>query len=283
MWHILEPNQRLDMISYLNTHAPNTCAILGNLKAAGVGSNMMMRGGSYFIYQNTLGEIGAVMAVYNDGNIMLHIADDEAKNNLTNLLINMHFHSLWGLSTWLPGRNVLKNRLSMSMDERNLLLMKRRKGVSLTEVKNEIVRIDNKLLLYRYVPFMKRCLYEGFGFKCNSYDLRKRMKERTSREPYWLLYEDNVPIAQAHLQAMTIDYGYIGGICTLRKYRRQGYAKQITSHACSYVEELGRSCVLAVSSENKTAVNLYKSLGFYLVDSLKVYMKERSFKGDENS
>lgn len=283
MWTRLKPNEQDELLIYLNQHAPATCAFLGNIKAAGIRYNpLMMRGGTYYTYQSHNGTMGGVIATYNDGNVILHIDDITARERVVELLSHMRFHSVWGMCGWLPSRMELYAATSIPMDERTLVTMERDRSVPLPSMPHTAIRIDQRMSLGRYMPFIKQCLYEGFGFKTNSTDLKKRMRERTAREAYWLLYNETTPVAQAHIQSMTLRHGVIGGICTLRDYRRQGFAREITAVACSFVEGAGRTSVLSVSAKNSAAIQMYEKLGFFPAGQTRVYMRERSFKGDEN-
>ena len=133
------------------------------------------------------------------------------------------------------------------------------------------------------MPFIKNCLYEGFGFEPHSRALKKRMRERTNYEPYYLLYNNSTPVSQAHIQSISKQYGYIAGICTPRKFRRMGYARQITARCCRFIEQKGRTSALTVNYSNTSAVKLYEDLGFSPIAKMQVYMKSRDFTGDENT
>ena len=108
------------------------------------------------------------------------------------------------------------------------------------------------------------------------------MRERSENEPYFLLFDNKQPVSQCHIQSVSQTHGYIAGIATPRIYRRKGYAKQITARACRFIEGKGCTSALTVNKTNTGAIELYKSLGFYPVDNMQVYMKARKFTGDEN-
>ena len=282
MWSTLQQKQVPELIEYLESHAPNTSSIVANIKFATASYNpYIMRSGHYFIY-NFNRKIDGMIAVYNDGNAFIYTNNEDAQSSSLKILVKSKYHSVWGLSNWLPNLNGLSANIGMQMDARELITMVRDKNISLPKSQYDLVRIDQKFNLNRYIPFIKTCLYEGFGFKPYARDLKKRMRERTEDEPYFLLFDNKQPVSQCHIQSLSLTHGYIAGICTPRIYRRKGYAKQITARACRFVEGKERLSALTVNPANTGAVELYRSLGFVPVDKMQVYMKSRKFTGDEN-
>lgn len=282
MWTVLQKRQVPELLEYLEHNSPNTSSIIANIKfATTVYTPYIMRSGHYYVYKFN-GRIDGMIAIYNDGNAFIYTNNFDAQAASTKLLIKSKFHSVWGLSNWLPNLRSLSANIGMQMDSRELITMVREKYDPLPEPEYELMRIDQKFNLNKYIPFIKLCLYEGFGFKPHSRDLKKRMRERTADEPYFLLYKDKTPVSQCHIQSLSKSYGYIAGICTPRMYRRQGYAKQITARACRFIESHGRMSALTVNRTNTNAIKLYRSLSFNPVARMQVYMKARDFTGDEN-
>ncbi|MCK5130093.1 MAG: GNAT family N-acetyltransferase, partial [Clostridiales bacterium] len=246
-----------------------------------------MRSGIYYVYKEAKKDIEGIIAGFNDGNVMMYAVNETAKKSVLGILTTFPFHSVWGLDGTLPSNDVLSESANFKLDKRKLEVMVlptnayQELNVEIND-DMEFSRIDKRILFPSIITFIKICLWEGFGFKSNAYDIRKRIKERTDLEPYWFLSDNGVYVAQAHIQAMTKSHGYIGGVCTPRDSRGQGYAKQIMKIACNYIIQQGRIPSLAVSSTNVAAYNLYKSMGFQGIGETLVYMKEREFKGDEN-
>ena len=282
MWLPLQQIQVYELMEYLKTHEPNTSSIIANIEYASTLYNpYIMRSGHYFVYKSDR-RLDGMMVFYNDGNAFVHTYNDDAKLSASKILIKSKYHSVWGLSDWLPNLNGLSANIGMQMDARELITMVRDKKVKLPKSGFDLMRIDNKINLNKYMPFIKICLYEGFGFKPLSRDIKKRMRERTENEPYFILYDNKFPVSQCHIQSISETHGYIAGISTPRIYRRKGYARQITARACRFIEGKGRVSALTVNKTNTGAIELYKSLGFNPVDKMQVYMKSRKFSGDEN-
>ncbi len=284
MWSMLEKKDFNNVMQYLQKHSPNTCPMYGNISSAGfIYKLTAMRSGVFYISTTETNEISGIIAGFNDGNIMVHSSDKSVQEGMLEIISALPFHSIWGLDGTLPDRDVLSKKANMKMDERILDIMTATLRYDNQLSRDmELIRIDKHFLTPNHISFIKKCLWEGFGFKSGSWDIRKRMKERTALEPYWFLKHNGVFVAQAHVQAMTKKHGYIGGVCTLRKFKRSGYARKIMEMVCENIYQAGRTPSLAVSSVNKSAYNLYKNMGFIKIGTIIVYMKERKFKGDEN-
>ncbi len=285
MWRRLEKKDYNLAFEYLNQNSPFTSPLYGNVLSAGFDYKpFAMRSGVFFVYTSEDDEIMGIVAGFNDGNVMVHTSAEDAQAGLLEIITRFPFHSIWGLGGDIPASEVVSDEMGQSFDSRELDVMELKKSIKERfHPECDIIRIDKKFLLTMYVNFIKKCLWEGFGFKSNSRDLRKRMRERTDIEPFWILSCNNIYVAQAHVQAMTPMHGYIGGICTPREYRRKGYAKEVVARACDYIFEQGRLPALSVSAANEAAHTLYEDLGFEKIGVMTVYMVEREFKGDENS
>ncbi len=282
MWQRLNDTNLGELKAYLEIHSPASSSMYGNLLAVGIRYRpLYMRSGIYYGYfeDDTL---CGVVAIYNDGNIMVHINSDAAKDAVSRIIKVAVHHSVWGLSGWLPDRKDIK-RDGLTMDERTLVIMEREKSTDLGEIPPiTFERIDHKRMNKKHYAVIKQCLWEGFGFESRRSDIKRRMKERTKLEPYWIAYVRKRPVGQVHVHAMTTKYGYIGGVCTLRSERKKGYGTRAVMGACRFIEKLGRISALSVSEKNDSAIALYEKIGFHSVGYMKVYMREREFKGDEN-
>lgn len=285
MWSLLEKQDFNTVTQYLQNNSPFTCPIYGNISSAGYNYRPIpMRSGLFYVYKTDDDKICGIIASFNDGNVMTHTTCMEAKEDILSIILRLPFHSVWGLDGTLPDRLKLSEKANISLDSRilNVMVLNKAKEDNDTCDGLEFIRIDRRFLLPSYIGFIKKCLWEGFGFRSNILDIRKRIRERTQLEPYWFLSHDNKFVAQVHIQAMTAQHGYIGGVCTLRNYRREGFARKIMQIACDFITEEGRIPALAVSSANQAANSLYDDMGFIKIGTTLVYMKEREFKGDEN-
>jgi len=74
-------------------------------------------------------------------------------------------------------------------------------------------------------------------------------------------------ISKANLHGVSKNYFQIGGVVTLKKYRREGYAQRVVSSLCNFHFNKGLKYGLLFTGKNNFAAqNLYKKLGFKLVD-----------------
>ncbi len=289
MWSLVEKEDFDKTLSYMKKHSPFTCPMYGNAIAAGLPYRLVaMRSGLYYAYKNEDDEICGIIVGYNDGNVMVHISCESARKNVIKIIAKLPFHSVWGLDGTLPDNKVLSDSANIVLDKRELQVMVM-KPEAFNALSNnmtddvKLIRIDDKRISPQKMSFIRKCLWEGFGFKSNSWDIRKRIKERTKLEPYWFLSHNKKYVAQAHVQAMTPAHGYIGGVCTPRDSRNKGYSKETMYHVCTYIMNEDRIPSLAVAKSNKAAYSLYNNMGFETVGTILVYMQERAYKGDENS
>lgn len=57
----------------------------------------------------------------------------------------------------------------------------------------------------------------------------------------------------------------IFNVCVIKKERGYGYGKQIMKHAIERCQENGKDLTLTVYRDNKSAIDMYKKLGFQIV------------------
>lgn len=223
MWAKYYKGDYIELVAYLEENSPYSCPIYGNLMSSGAAYKpFAMRSGIYYIYRE-LGVIMGVLGAFNDGNVMVHTKSTMADKKVFEILSELPFHSVWGLSGTLPPVESISQAIGTKFDSRILdVMVKDKKSTMANKKVLELVRVDRRFLINPYVAFIKKCLWECFGFKSSTLDIRKRMKERTEFEPYWFLSDGETYVAQMHVQAMTKAHAYMGGICTPREHRRKG-------------------------------------------------------------
>ncbi|WP_027120922.1 GNAT family N-acetyltransferase [Mycoplasmopsis lipofaciens] len=78
--------------------------------------------------------------------------------------------------------------------------------------------------------------------------------------PFIIKNDDNEVIAHAKLHASTKDAGMIGGVFCINKYRRKGYATQVTGALCNYIIDMNIKPILFF--DNPNAAKMYYKIGF---------------------
>ncbi len=71
-------------------------------------------------------------------------------------------------------------------------------------------------------------------------------------------------VSSGEIAAKTMKTYVLGGIYTLKKYRNNGYAKNLISYMVKYCSNKTENIIVYVR-QNNPAVNLYKELGFKIV------------------
>ena len=81
-------------------------------------------------------------------------------------------------------------------------------------------------------------------------------------------------VSKANTNAKGFDHIQIGGVFTVPRFRRQGYALHTVAALCRYIiEEQHKKPSLFVRSDNEKAIELYRRLGFEIKDTTKtVYL-----------
>ena len=90
---------------------------------------------------------------------------------------------------------------------------------------------------------------------------------------YALLFDENgkedvVSVVEV-LRSFDQEKAYLYGVFTVDKYGKQGYAKTLLEHVIEFLKELGISNIeLTVEISNENANNLYKKLGFKIIEEI---------------
>lgn len=130
------------------------------------------------------------------------------------------------------------------------------------------------------------------GMKCNSVDymlVYKRNGSCDNQEAYqdddlfddwpdedgaclYGIYHETGYIASSCFVTEYEDSICISGVCTDKKWRRQGYATRLIRGIISKFS--GKEIMLHVYGENESAVSLYKKLGFIITESVYTYISD---------
>ncbi len=76
---------------------------------------------------------------------------------------------------------------------------------------------------------------------------------------------NDLPISKAGTNAIGINYTQIGGVFTAPEHRGHGVARTLMHRLVEEIEASGRSSVLFVRTDNRSAIQLYRRLNFDIV------------------
>lgn len=246
---------------YLQAHELLTAPLYGNLLAAGLWNDWRkLRCGGYTGAFRE-GRLEGVMAAFNDGNLMVHAAQPRALSDLADRLPALPFHTVWGLGCGGEVEEMVED-LPLRYEVVHHLMLQQPRACERSTPALTFARADGHALDEDTLRFMECCLETCFGFTTARDVIAQRMKERMPEEAFFVASNGAGPVAQAHIQAWTPHYGYVGGVATLPAYQGQGYARAVMQHICRYIRSMGRIPTLTVKADNEAALRLYQSMGF---------------------
>ena len=260
---------------FLESHSDMTCPMLGNLIASSWNRDPFSRrrGECYIAEENR--EICGFLAFFSDGNTMLYVSRPEVMFEFLDLLDERtNYHSLWIFDASLGDVRVLTARMTDKFRIQHYEMMIQEEEIDVFPVTLDIQDVKDRHWDPQIAYFCQRVLKECFGYDAYMPAVLARMADRKANEPYLIgSLPDGEKVAQAHLQALCADYGYIGGVATLPQFRGKGYAREMLLTICRMMRRIGRTPSLTVDPENEYAYRLYRDCGF--VPRADVYVAER--------
>jgi len=249
---------------YLERYSDMTTPILGNLNASAWNRNhFSRRRGDCYIDERDR-EIAAFLAFFSDGNAMLHAADSEHTDDFLDLLDDRgDYHSLWVFNYSMREARILEARLTERFRLVHYKMMVQEEMIDVFPVTLDIQDVKDRHWDPQIAFFCQKVLKECFGYDAYMPSFLARMADRGPDEPFLIgMLSDGEKVAQAHIQALSADYAYVGGVATLPQYQGNGYARELLLTICRMMRKTGRTPSLTVDPENTPAYTLYKDCGF---------------------
>jgi len=110
-----------------------------------------------------------------------------------------------------------------------------------------------------------------FTYGTKQEDITDKNRKKIFFKNEFLLRINDKIVSKANVHGVSDSYFQIGGVGTLKNYRRKGYAAQVISFLCKYYFKQGiKYALLFTDNKNIAAQNLYKKLGFKPVDEFMI-------------
>lgn len=256
---------------YLEKHEMMLGPLYGNLEAHGwMYQSGALRSGKFWGLLDENKAMKGIMARFNDGNCMIHAAEEADILEFVPELWNMRFHTLWmlGCSRKIAERMNKELELDARIIEQYMMLQEELVQGDVGRL--QIQDISTDPYDPEYIDAACRILEACFHYKPAAHVLSQRMAERMPEEIYLLGSTQGRWVGQAHIQAWTPEYGHIGGVATLPQYGGRGIARALTGELCRYIHQEGKLPTLTVRKDNTPALKVYRNLGFEPVGEVTV-------------
>ena len=248
---------------YLERHELMLGPLYGNLQAHGwLYQSGSLRSGRICGLVSDRMVVG-LLARFNDGNCMIHAAQEAELARFVPELEALSFHTLWILGGGRGAARQINEALGLKAKVVDHLMMMQRQPAPPEEDRElEFCDISTDPYDPEYLAAACRLLEACFHCTPSQQLFAQRIAERLPEEIYLLARYQGIWAAQAHIQAWTPRYGHIGGVATLPAYTGLGIGRRVTGRLCQYIHESGRLPTLTVRTDNLPALALYRRLGF---------------------
>lgn len=249
------------IFEYLNRNEEEADFLIGNAMQFGISNNAdMLRCGDYFGYFEE-NELKGIIAFYNVGNCIPHYESPGAIPYFCQLMLVRRFSMLLGADRLIRPlfEAVIHSKYLRDIEECVYCVNSSPSyyGIEGAEF-YEVTEAAGSSVL----EFVRNAYLNGFGAGRSIEDTRLLLSQKGEQEDFLLLSVDNRFVAQACIQACTVNTCQIGAVYTLEQERGKGYAKAMVSELCRRITERGKLPTLIVNKYNTPALRAYKALGF---------------------
>lgn len=249
------------LFDYLLRNEEEAAFIIGNAEQSGIMNRYsILRCGDYFGYfkGNTL---QGVIVFYNAGSCFTHYEAFEAVPYFSRLMIMRRFNMLLGVERIIrPLFEAIRNYKAIrGFEECGYYVNYDLKPFKLEGSDFIDVSKDNSLDI---LNFVRSAYLIGFDAERTLEGTKLLLSQKSEEEEFIILSVDNKLVAQACIQAVTLNTNQVGAVYTLKEERGKGYGKAVVSELCDRIIKRGKLPTLIVNKQNIPALNAYKALGF---------------------
>jgi len=235
--------------------------LIGNAEHAGIMNRSgILRCGDYFGYFRGHALEG-VIAFYNMGNCFPHYESFEAVPYFSQLMLMKRFTMLLGAERIIrPLFDIIKySKCIKGVEECGYYINHELVPFKLEDSEFVDVSKDSSM---ETLSFVRDAYLLGFDAERTLESTSLLLSQKGEEEEFILLRMDGKLVAQACIQAVTLNTNQIGAVYTLEEERGKGYGKAVVSELCERIRGRGKLPTLIVNKQNSPALSAYKALGF---------------------
>ncbi len=249
------------LFDYLLRNEEEAAFLIGNAEQFGIMNRRnMLRCGEYFGYFKG-DTLQGVIAFYNMGNCFVHYEAFEALPYFAQLMLMKRFSMLLGADRIIrPVFEMIKlNKVIRGFEECSYHVNFELKPFKLEGAEFiDVPRDDSPEVL----SFVRDAYLHGFDAERTLEGTSLLLSQKSEEEEFIVLRSEGRLLAQACIQAVTLNTNQIGAVYTLTEERGKGYGKAVVSELCERISGRGKLPTLVVNKQNTPALNAYKALGF---------------------
>jgi len=252
-------------IDFLNRKPIDNSILIGNLLSKGLGMGFK---NNYFYGHRVDGSLKGIFAFLDNGMFITYYEDDSILKKIV-LLKTIKFHKpryLLGAKSLLEPiwKILIKSVICLNHSKCHLMVLKENEFNPFYS--DETIIEASKFEISKAIDFLIE-VEKSFGRKTNTVnELKKKIMDRSKNGDYLFLVKDDNVVSQAMIQLQSPLAGEIGGVYTIPACRGRGYGKFLVSKLCENLIKNNKIPLLIVDSENSSAINLYRSIGFKYYD-----------------
>ena len=105
--------------------------------------------------------------------------------------------------------------------------------------------------------------------KLNPAAERFSMSRILRKNGIWAAFINGLPVSKANISVLTKNCAQIGGVYTMKQYRKRGISSALIEILVKEIKKSGRKAVLFVKENNSAAIKVYLKTGFKISGSYK--------------
>lgn len=106
--------------------------------------------------------------------------------------------------------------------------------------------------------------------KVSDLEIKISLRNILKNQLVFAIFDDKISVSKANTNAISWNFVQLGGIYTNPLYRKKYYAWTLIKILCDRIQKNNKKICLFVKEKNLPAINLYKKLGFFEINSFEI-------------